>query len=292
MAIFVNSINSYSVYSAKNMKTVILSNEKIRLNLGQLFQHSDLMRNLAKRDVTIRYKQTWLGVLWALIRPLFNIAVFGVISILITKSTDPVENFLYVGAGIIIWNFINSLIADCSNSLLANSNLITKVYFPKLILPLSSTIVCLIDFFIAFSFYMLAFVIIKGFPGVQFFLFPVFIALAAILCYGMGLFFSAMNVRYRDVNFALPFLVQLLYYTSPVFLSTSFYLQHLPGSLKNIFLANPFVFIIDGFRYCLYGEWQNFSPVHAMISVGMIFILLILGVRYFLRFEKSFADYI
>ncbi|MBK9283691.1 MAG: ABC transporter permease [Sphingobacteriaceae bacterium] len=274
------------------MKTIIYSNEKIKLNLRQLFQYSDLMKNLAKRDVTIRYKQTWLGVLWALVRPLFNIAVFGVISILITKSTNPVDNFLYVGAGVIIWNFISSLIADCSNSLLANSNLITKVFFPKLILPLSSTIVCLIDFLIAFGFYLIAFILLKGFPGPQLFLFPLFIGLAAVLCYGAGLFFSAMNVRYRDVNFALPFLVQFLYYTSPVFLSSEFYLSHLPPVLKNIYLANPFVFIIDGFRYCLYGEWVNFSLLHAALSILFIFILLISGVRYFLKFEKTFADYI
>lgn len=274
------------------MKTIIYSDDRAKLNLREILSYSDLMKNIAQRDITIRYKQTWLGVLWALIRPCFNIVVFGAISMLITRNNNATESFLNVGAGVIIWTLMTSCITDSSNSLLANANLLTKVYFPKIVLPLSSVVVCLIDFAVSFGIYFVLFIIFKGVPGPQFFLLPVFILLAIALCLGVGLLFSALNVKFRDVNFALPFFIQLLYYVSPVFLSTAFYLEHLPSVFQKVFLLNPLVFILDGFRYCLYGQWLHFDPVYAIFSVVFTFILLFFGTHYFLKFEKTFADYI
>lgn len=276
----------------RQMKTVIDSSDKARLNLQEVFSYSDLLKNLAFRDITIRYKQTWLGILWALVKPTFNIAVFGVISMLITKSNNPSESFLTVGAGVIIWNLMTSCITESSNSLIANSNLLTKVYFPKLILPVSSIMVCLIDFTISFTIYLIMFIIFKGLPGPQFLLFPLFVILAVTLCLGVGLIFSALNVKYRDVNFALPLALQFAYYVSPVFLTTAFYLQHLPNYLRPVFLLNPAVFILDGFRYCLYGTWEFFDFRYVSASLVVMIILLFFGVRNFLKFEKSFADHI
>lgn len=274
------------------MKTVILSGNRSRLNFHELVAFSDLLKNLAFRDITIRYKQTWLGIIWAIIKPCFNIVVFGAISMLINKNTNAAESFLLVGSGVILWNLMTTCISESSNSLLANSNLLTKVYFPKLILPLASVFVCLIDFAISFVIFIILFVIFRGLPGPEFFLFPVFVLLAIIFCFGIGLSFSALNVKYRDVNFALPILLQFAYYVSPVFLTTQFYLNHLPVFWQKVFLLNPVVFILDGFRYCLYGTWPVFNCNYAVISVVVIFAILFLGVRNFLKFEKSFADYI
>lgn len=274
------------------MKTVIYSDDRTKLNFREILNYSDLLKNIALRDVTIRYKQTWLGVLWALIRPCFNIVVFGAISMLITKSNNAAENFLNVGAGVIIWSLMTSCVTDSSNSLLANSNLLTKVYFPKLILPMSSVVVCLIDFAISFFIYLVVFIAIKGVPGPQIFLLPVFVLIAVVFCLGFGLMFSSLNVKYRDVNFALPFLIQLMYYVSPVFLSTAFYLDHLPPVLQKIFLINPLVFILDGFRYCLYGSWPHFDLINVAVSLAIVVLVIFSGLRYFLKFERTFADYI
>lgn len=274
------------------MKTVILSEDKAKLNLKEVLNYRDLLKNIALRDITVRYKQTWLGIIWALVKPCFNILVFGAIAMLINRSNNAVESFLNVGVGIILWTLFISCISDISNSLVNNSNLLTKVYFPKIILPCASIVVCVIDFAIAFFIYLILFVVLKGFPGPQFFLFPLFVILGLLFCLGLGLMFSALNVKYRDVNFALPFILQFVYYVSPVFLSTAFYLSHLPPVLQKIFLLNPLVFILDGFRYCLYGTWKYYHPVYACISVVLIACMLFFGIRYFLKFEKSFADYI
>ena len=274
------------------MKTVIYSDERSKLNLKEVFTYFDLLKNLAVRDVTIRYKQTWLGILWAVIRPCFNIVVFGAISMLITKNTDAAQNFLNVGGAMLIWTLMTSCISESSNSLLANVNLLTKVYFPKIILPLSSIMVCLIDFTISFTIYIIVFFAFNGLPGPQIFLIPFFVLLVIIFCLGIGLTFASLNVKYRDVNFALPFLIQFLFYASPVFLTTQFYLAHLPPVLQKVFVLNPVVFLLDGFRYCLFGNWVDFDIRYAAISVVFIFTLFFLGIRYFLKFEKSFADHI
>lgn len=274
------------------MKTIIDSTDKARLNLKELIGYSDLLKNLAFRDITIRYKQTWLGILWALVKPAFNIVVFGAISMLITNSNNATESFLVVGSGVIIWTLMTSCITESSNSLVANSNLLTKVYFPKLVLPFSSVMVCLIDFAVSFSIYLILFLIFNGFPGPQFFLFPFFVGCAILFCLGIGLMFASLNVKYRDVNFVLPLALQFAYYISPVFLTTGFYLSYLPSYLKPVFLINPAVFIIDGMRFCLYGTWEHFNVLYACVSVLIMVILFFTGVRNFLKFEKTFADHI
>lgn len=274
------------------MKTVILSDNKSELNFREIAAFSDLLKNLAFRDITIRYKQTWLGIIWAIVKPSFNIVVFGAISMLINKNTNAAESFLLVGSGVIIWNLMTTCISESSNSLLANSNLLTKVYFPKLILPIASIFVCLIDFAISFAIYLVLFIVFNGLPEPQFFLFPVFILFAVVFCFGIGLSFSAFNVKYRDVNFALPIILQFAYYLSPVFLTTQFYLDHLSSFWQKVFLLNPAVFILDGFRYCLYGSWATFDWRYAVISIIFILVTLFIGLRNFFKFEKSFADYI
>lgn len=274
------------------MKTVIDNSRRSRLDLSEIKRYAGLMKNLARRDVTVRYKQTWMGMIWAMIRPIMNITIFGVLSMFINHSEDPASDFLKVGAGIVIWNLITSCISDSSGSLLANANLLTKVYFPKIILPVSSVFVCLVDFAIAFVIYLICFLFFHGLPGPQIFLLPVFVLLAVFFCLSIGFIFSSLNVKYRDVNFALPFILQFAFYLSPVFLSTQFYLDKLPVSLHKLFLLNPAVLILDGFRYCLFGTWEVFDPICSGISVLIMIVLFVFGIRYFQKFEKAFADFI
>ncbi len=275
------------------MKTVIDSTKGGKLNISEIIRFGSLFKYLSLRDILVRYKQTWAGVLWAVIRPIVNIVIFGFLSVLISKPENYEDRFLAVSCGVILWQLISSGISEISNSLVNNSNILTKVYFPKLILPASSLMVCLIDFAISLVIFLIMFFILKGWPGFQMFLFPLVIAFALILCFALGLLFATLNVKYRDIKFMLPFLLQIVFYVSPVFISTDdLFKYNMPQIVKNIYLLNPVVSIMNSFRFCFFGGEFVYSLPLFLGSIGITFLILIIGIKYFLRFEKSFADYI
>ncbi len=255
-------------------------------------RYKDLLWNLSMRDVLVRYKQTIIGVLWAIVRPLINIVIFGLLSQFIEHSPDVTDKFIQVSAGVIIWGLISTAINDSSNSILSNANILTKVYFPKIIIPLSSLTVCLIDFLISFVLLLILRISFLGMPGPEFFLFPLFVVYALVFSFSIGLYFSALNVKFRDVKFIIPFLLQLGFYVCPVFLSTNFYLQKLPAILHPIFLSNPLVAIIDGFKYCFLGQAFQIPTLYVLVGAGITFIMLFISLRFFVKFERSFADHI
>lgn len=275
------------------MKTVITSSDKSILNLGELKSYSGLFKYLSLRDVSVRYKQTKVGFAWSILRPIINIVIFGCLSILVDKSQSPVDKFLMVSAGIIFWQLLSTAITETSNSLTANANILTKVYLPKLILPLSSLLVCIIDFFIAFAIFIVVFIIFKGLPAWQIVLMPFLLIYGLFFCFGVGLIFATASVKFRDVKFILPFIIQILFYISPVFLSTDFILKlNVPEFVKVIYQINPLVFMLDAFKYCIYGSFENFNPLYFSISIAITILILVVSLKYFLNFEKSFADYI
>lgn len=275
------------------MKTIITSSDRSVVNLTELKRYGGLFKYLSLRDVFVRYKQTWVGFGWSIIRPLINIAIFGCLSYLVDRSQNFSERFVLVSAGIVFWQLISTTITDVSNSLILNSNLLTKVYFPKLLLPFSSILVCLIDFFIAFVIFLLLFFMVEGLPPWQIVYLPLLILYTLVFCLGIGLIFATASVKYRDIKFILPFFIQILFYASPVFLTSEFVLnQPIPDVVKVIYQLNPLVFILNAFKYCFYGEFHNFSWMYAGISFALTGLIVLLAVRYFLNFEKSFADYI
>jgi lipopolysaccharide transport system permease protein len=275
------------------MKTVITSSDKALLNFGELKRYGSLFKYLSLRDVFVRYKQTWLGFGWSIIRPLINILIFGTLSYLVDRSQNFSEKFIMVSAGIVFWQLLSTALTDISNSLINNANILTKVYFPKLVLPLSSLLVCLIDFLIAFVIFLVFFLCFKGLPPWQIVFLPLVIAYGLVFCFGLGLIIATAAVKYRDVKFILPFLLQILFYASPVFLSSTFILGlNLPAWLKVAYQLNPLVFILNAFKYCFYGSFDNFAPLYALLSLGFTIVILWVAVRYFLNFEKSFADFI
>jgi len=275
------------------MKTVITSTDKSFLNISEIRRYSGLFKYLSLRDVFVRYKQTWVGFGWSIIRPLINIIIFGCLSYLVDRSQDFTHRFVVVSAGVVFWQLISTTITDVSNSLTANANLLTKVYFPKLILPFTSILVCLIDFLIAFVIFLVLFFAVEGLPPWQIVYLPFILIYTIIFCLGVGLIFATAAVKYRDVKFILPFILQILFYASPVFLTSEFVLkQPIPEALKVIYQLNPLVFILNSFKYCFYGEFQNFDLKFACLSLGLTVVIVIASVRYFLNFEKSFADYI
>lgn len=275
------------------MKTVITSSDRSFLNLIELKGYGGLLKYLSLRDVFVRYKQTWVGFGWSVIRPLINIIIFGCLSYLVDRSQDFKERFVMVSAGVVFWQLITTTITDVSNSLVGNSNLLTKVYFPKLLLPLSSILVCLIDFFIAFIIFLVIFIFFRGLPAWQIVFLPLVIGYGLLFCFALGLLFATAAVKYRDVKFILPFLLQILFYASPVFISSEFVLKlNMPHVLKVIYQLNPLVFILNSFKYCFYGNFESFNLTYIALSFCITVLILFFSIRYFLNFEKSFADYI
>ncbi len=287
------SPNFLTASNQRPLKTRISSTDRSVIELKELKRYAGLFRYLSLRDVIVRYKQTRMGFAWSILRPLINISIFGFLSLLIDRSASVSEKFLSVSAGVIIWQLISTCVNDVSNSLLNNANILTKVYFPKLLLPLSGLLVCLLDFFIAFVLYLIVFVFFKGLPPPSLMALPIVLAYALFASLGLGILFATASVKYRDVKFIIPFFLQILFYASPVFLSSDFILNlNLPQWFKILYQLNPFLQVINGFKFCFYGSFESFNALYLFGSFGISLLLFYAALRYFLNFEKTFADHI
>jgi lipopolysaccharide transport system permease protein len=255
-----------------------------------LWRYRELFRVLAWRDLAVRYKQTVIGVLWALIRPLLTMVVFTVIFGRIAKlPTDGSAPYaLMVFAGILPWSFFSSGLSEVSNSLVNNERLISKVYFPRLIVPIATLVVSFVDFLISFCILFLLMVWFGFMPDWRIFLLPVFVLLAFCSSLGPALWITALNVKYRDFRYVIPFLVQFGLYVSPVGFSSSV----IPGQWRLLYSLNPIVGVIDGFRWCiLRGQGEIYLPgMIAGLAVTAFFLWF--GISQFRKSERSFADLI
>jgi lipopolysaccharide transport system permease protein len=263
--------------------------------LKDIWNYKSLFYFLSWRDILVRYKQTTIGLLWALIRPLLTIFTMAFIGWLFnSKVPDGVPRILLVTAATLPWQFFASAFSESANSLIANSNLLTKVYFPRIIVPASTVIVCLIDFFISFIILILLMMYYQFLPSINIFLLPLFLLLALITALGTGLFIAALNVKYRDFRYIIPFIVQFGLYISPIaFSSTDIYgSTKISPLFKLIYSCNPMVGVIDGFRWCILGNSLNINMQGFVISVIISFFFLALGIWYFRKMEKDFADVI
>ena len=253
----------------------------------ELWQYRELCRVLAWRDVTVRYKQTVIGAAWALIRPFLTMVVFTVIfgklANLPSDGTAPYA--IMVFAGMLPWTFFSNALADASGSLLSNANLISKVYFPQLIVPMAALAVALVDFTVNFVMLIALMIWYRFVPSWQIVLLPAFVALAFFASLGPGVWLTALNVKYRDFRYIIPFLVQLGLYVSPVGYSSSI----VPEQWRLLYSLNPVVGVIDGFRWCILAESQLYLPGF-LLSICVSAFFLWLGIRQFRRMEKSFVD--
>jgi lipopolysaccharide transport system permease protein len=248
--------------------------------------------NLAKRDFLVRYKQAFAGIAWALLKPLFNILVFGYVASKINGAGNTIDNFVYVASAVLLWQLFSNVLTDVSNSMVNNANLFSKVYFPKIIIPISTLLVCLVDFFISLLILVVLFIMGGKTIHWQILMAPLFILLTIINGFGIGLWFATLNVKYRDVKFIVPVMVQFGMYVTPVVLPTSFYLEHLPKWSHIIYCLNPMVGAVDGFKYCLFGGDAIYNSTYFIISIAVSFLFLFIGIRYFYKFERSFVDFI
>jgi lipopolysaccharide transport system permease protein len=255
-----------------------------------LWRYRELFRVLAWRDISVRYKQTVVGAAWALIRPFLTMVVFTVIfgklAGLPSDGTAPYA--LMVFAGLLPWSFFATALSDASNSLIGNAHLISKVYFPRLIVPIAAVMVAFVDFLISFAIFVALMVWYQFMPSWQILLLPVFASIAFVASLGVGVWITALNVKYRDFRYVIPFVVQLGLYVSPVGFSSSI----VPEQWRLVYSLNPMVGVIDGFRWCLLGgESQLYWPGLGL-GLAVTSFFLWLGLRQFRKMEKSFADLI
>lgn len=270
--------------------TILAAGRSERNYWRDLWRFRELFQVLAWRDLAVRYKQTVIGVAWAVIRPVlaalvFNV-VFGQIAKLPTDGSAPYP--LLVMAGVLPWTFCATALTEASNSLISNANLISKVYFPRLVVPTASVVVALVDFLIGcvILFAMMAWY--RFCPSWHIVFLPAFVLLAFFASLGPGLLLTSLNVTYRDFRYIVPFIVQFGMYVSPVGFSSSI----VPEQWRLVYALNPLVGIIDGFRWCLLGGNSPLHPLSLGISVAMTAGMLWIGIRYFRRTERGFADMI
>lgn len=256
------------------------------INLKEIWNYRELLYFLTKRDIRVRYKQTLLGGLWAIIQPLFTMVVFTLFFGRLAKMpSDGIPYPIFVYAGLLPWTYFANALSSSGNSLVGSTNLITKVYFPRLIMPASASLGGLLDFFIA-MFVLVALMFYYQFiPGVGVLLFPLLVGLTLLCAIGVGLWLSALNVKYRDIRYVIPFLIQLWMFVSPVIYPVSMVKQEYQWLLA----LNPMGGVIKGYRASLLGhlpiDWFLLS-----LSTAMILTLFISGLYYFRRMERYFAD--
>ncbi len=253
-----------------------------------LWRYRELFLVLAWRDVAVRYKQTVIGVSCALIRPFLTMVIFTIVFGRIARlpSEGDVPYPIMVFAGMLPWMFFSSAVSEASGSLIANSNLISKVYFPRMIVPTASVVVAFIDFLIGFLI-LIGLMLWYGFaPNWRIVLLPAFVMLAFCASLGPGLLMTTLNVKYRDFRYVIPFVVQFGLYLSPVGFSSSVVPEH----WRLLYSLNPMVGMIDGFRWCLLGDASQFYWPGFVLGLALTALLLWLGVRQFRKAEMSIAD--
>lgn len=254
-----------------------------------LWIYRELFYFLAWRDILVRYKQTAIGVIWAIIRPLLTMIVFTIVFDKLAKLPSGGAPYpIMVFAAMLPWQFFASSFTEAGNSLINSANIISKIYFPRLVIPTSAIIVSFVDFVISFII-LIALMLWYGFiPELRITTLPLFIIIAFATSFAAGLWIAALNVRYRDFRYVIPFIVQLGLYISPVGFASSI----VPDNWRLIYSVNPMVGVIDGFRWAILGEpYQLYWP-GLILSLFIIFIFMTTGIFYFRKTEKSFADVI
>jgi lipopolysaccharide transport system permease protein len=259
-----------------------------------LWRYRELFAILAWRDVAIRYKQTVAGAAWAIVQPFFSMVIMTVIfgKVAGLPSVGAAPYAIMVFAAMLPWQFFANSLSSSSQSLVGNANLISKVYFPRLIIPTSAVVVACIDFLVSFAILVVLMVWYQFVPSLRLLTLPFFILFAFIASLGPGLIITALNVKYRDVRFVIPFLVQFGMYVSPVAYSSDVIRAKIGEGWFLLYSLNPIVGVIDGFRWAIIGgdstiHWPSFC-----LSLVLSILLLALGIGYFRKTEKTFADVI
>jgi lipopolysaccharide transport system permease protein len=279
--------------SSAEQELIIEAGRTERQYWRDLFRYRELFYFLAWRDVLVRYKQTVIGILWAVLRPFLTMVIFVFIFSKVAKL--PAEGVPYpvmVFAAMLPWQLFATSLSEGSNSLISNSNLISKVYFPRLIVPASSVIVSFVDFLISLVLLGLLMIWFHVWPSVHLLTLPLFILLALGASMGAGFWLAALNVKYRDFRYVVPFMVQFGLYLSPVGFSSSLVREKFGETVFVFYSLNPMVGVIDGFRWAVSGGRSSIYTPALIASVVVTTLLILSGLWYFRRTERTFADVI
>ncbi len=259
----------------------------VSLKLRELWQYRELLYFLTWRDVKVRYKQTVLGASWAIIQPFFTMVVFSLFFGNLAKvPSDGIPYPIFSYAALVPWTFFAYGLQQSSNSLVLSANLLTKIYFPRLVIPISSILSGVVDFVLAFMVLLIMMLLYGIFPTINIIFLPLFILLAFITSLGVGMWLSAMNVQFRDVRYTVPFITQFWMFATPIAYPSSLIKNNL---LRAIYGLNPMTGVVEGFRWVLLNTDTAPGPIIIVSSLAAV-ALLISGTYYFRRMEKTFAD--
>jgi lipopolysaccharide transport system permease protein len=257
-------------------------------SIAELWRFRELLYFLAWRDVKVRYKQAALGVAWAVIQPLFTMIIFALFfGRLAGMPSEGIPYPLFSYCGLLPWTYFSGTLSQAGNSLISNSNLITKVYFPRALLPASSAVGGILDFLVGSGFLIIMMIYYRVKPGWSLLLAPLFVLDMVVLVFGVSMLLAAMNVRYRDVKYAIPFLIQIWLFVTPIIYPATF----LPKRYQQVLALNPMAGIVEGFRACLFPG----RPMDLMLvgtSTLVTLLVLVVGALYFRKTEQTFADII
>jgi len=272
-------------------KTIIQPSKGWKIvDLKELIRSRELIFFMTWRDLKVRYKQTVLGVAWAIIQPVMTMVVFSIFfGGLARVPSDGIPYPLFSLAGLLPWQLFENSLRNASRSLVTNRNMITKIYFPRVVLPLSSVLACIVDFFVAVPILIFMMIYYHYSPNIYLLLIPFYILLTIITSFGVALWFSAMDVLYRDIGYIIPFICQLWMYLTPIAYGSGMISN---PKLQFIYNLNPMVGVVNGFRSSLLGVY-NTVPIQSIVFSSVISILILIsGLVYFRRMEKQFADLI
>jgi lipopolysaccharide transport system permease protein len=258
----------------------------IRINLPELLQYRELVFFLAWRDVKVRYKQTVLGALWAILQPVITMLIFSIFLGRLAKvPSDGVPYPIFAYTALVPWTLFSTGLTQASNSLVSGANLLRKVYFPRLVMPIASVLVGVVDFLLAFV-VLIGLMLVYGFvPGSAILIIPVLFLLTIMTSLGAGLWLAAFNVRFRDVRYIIPFLVEIWLLATPIAYPSSLLSQ----SWRQVYALNPMVGVVEGFRWALLGTATAPGPMIVVSSIASA-LLLVSGVFVFRRMERNLAD--
>jgi homopolymeric O-antigen transport system permease protein len=262
--------------------------QRIRLNLREIWEYRELLVFLSWRDVKVRYRQTVLGAVWAILQPLVAMVIFSVIFGQLAKlPSDGIPYPIFTYTALLPWNLFSTALSRATTSVVTSSNLVGKVYFPRVLIPLSAMVSAIVDFFFSFLILLAMMVVYGVAPTWRITALPFLILLALAAAFGIGLWLSALNVKYRDVTYVVPFVIQIWLYASPVAYSSTL----VPEQWRWLYGLNPLVGVIEGFRWALLGT--SWTPdVLVLVSFVIVVLALVGGLVYFSRMEETFADVI
>ena len=275
----------------KQVKEIVVIEPRKKLSnyWNELWSYRELFYFLAWRDIAVRYKQTVVGIAWSVVRPVITIAVFSVIfGKVAALPSEGIPYVILVTAATLPWQLFSTSLTESTNSLVNSAGIISKVYFPRLTIPLSSIVMCLVDFAISLVILALLMVYYGVVPGKEMLMLPVFTLIAVMASFGAGLWFSALNVKYRDIKHIVPFIVQFGIYVSPVGFSSTV----VPEKWRLLYSLNPMVGVIDGFRWAITGGKSYLYMEGLYLSLIVILVILVTGFLYFRKTERTFVDVI